>query len=572
MSEILNTTNHISPQLLRAFSEKELNALCQELRQRMVEVVSQNGGHLSASLGATELAVGLHKVFNTPTDKLVWDVGHQSYPHKLITERFEQFNTLRKQHGVSGFPKISESEYDAFGTGHSSTSISAALGMAVATHDKQQQFVAVIGDGALTGGMAFEALNHASTLKVNLKIILNDNAMSIDENVGKLNETGNYKAFFEALGLTYFGAVNGNNLEELLPALEQLKNHQCVAVLHVKTTKGFGYQPSENGDKIFWHAPGKFDPATGVEHPNTSVSPPKYQDVFGETMLELAKENPNIVAVTPAMLSGSSLKIMQQKFPERVFDVGIAEQHAVTFSAGMATQGKKVYCHIYSTFLQRGYDQLIHDVAVQNLPIVFCIDRAGFVGEDGATHHGLFDVAYLRCIPNMIVAAPIDEEELRNLLYTAQFVTQPIAIRFPRGKGNRMDWKQPLKKLEIGKADIRQNGKETAILSFGTIGQEAYGIKGITHVNMCFAKPLDEELLHQICKTHAHIITLEEATKIGGFGSAVAEFMAAHHYTNKLTILGVDDQFVEHATPQQQREEAGLTRANLELRITNYEE
>jgi 1-deoxy-D-xylulose-5-phosphate synthase len=549
---------------MRTSSLEELKEVCKVLRQRMVEVVSENGGHLSASLGATELAVGLHKTFNTPTDKLIWDVGHQSYPHKLITGRFEQFNTLRKQHGVSGFPKISESEFDTFGTGHSSTSISAALGMAVAARDKQQQFVAVIGDGALTGGMAFEALNHASTLKVNLKIILNDNAMSIDENVGKLNETGNYKAFFEALGLTYFGAVNGNNLEELLPALEQLKHHQGVAVLHAKTIKGFGYQPSEDGDKIFWHAPGKFDPATGVEHPNTKTSPPKYQDVFGETLLELAKENKNIVAVTPAMLSGSSLKLMQAEFPERVFDVGIAEQHAVTFSAGMATQGKKVYCHIYSTFLQRGFDQLIHDVAVQNLPIVFCIDRAGFVGEDGATHHGLFDVAYLRCIPNLIVAAPIDEEELRNLLYTAQFVTQPIAIRFPRGKGNRMDWKQPLKKLEIGKADIRQNGKETAILSFGTIGQEAYGIKGITHVNMRFAKPLDETLLHQICKTHPHIITLEEASKIGGFGSAVAEFMAAHHYTNKLSILGVDDAFVEHATPQQQREESGLTRKKLD--------
>jgi 1-deoxy-D-xylulose-5-phosphate synthase len=560
----MNKTQQISPQTLRSSSLEELKEVCKVLRQRIVEAVSQNGGHLSASLGAAELAVGLHNVFNTPTDKLIWDVGHQSYPHKLITGRSEQFDTLRKQHGVSGFPKISESEYDAFGTGHSSTSISAALGMAVAAHNKQQQFVAVIGDGALTGGMAFEALNHASTLKVNLKIILNDNSMSIDENVGKLNETGNYKAFFEALGLTYFGAVNGNNLEELLPALEQLKNHQGVAVLHAKTIKGFGYQPSEDGDKIFWHAPGKFDPTTGVEHSNTKATPPKYQDVFGETLLELAKENPNIVAVTPAMLSGSSLKLMQQEFPERVFDVGIAEQHAVTFSAGMATQGKKVYCHIYSTFLQRGYDQLIHDVAVQNLPIVFCIDRAGFVGEDGATHHGLFDVAYLRCIPNLIVAAPIDEEELRNLLYTAQFVTQPIAIRFPRGKGNRMDWKQPLKKLEIGKADIRQNGKETAILSFGTIGQEAYGIEGITHVNMRFAKPLDEALLHQICKTHTHIITLEEATKIGGFGSAVAEFMAAHHYTNKLTILGVDDAFVEHATPQQQREESGLTRKKLD--------
>jgi 1-deoxy-D-xylulose-5-phosphate synthase len=552
---------------LRTFSVEELKAVCNTLRQRMVEVVSENGGHLSASLGATELAVGLHKTFNTPHDKLLWDVGHQCYPHKLITERFEQFSTLRKKEGISGFPKITESEFDSFGTGHSSTSISAALGMAVAAQDKHQQFIAVIGDGALTGGMAFETLNHAAMLNVNLKIILNDNTMSIDENTGKLNATGNYKAFFEALGLKYFGAVNGNDLEELLPALEQLKNHSGVAVLHCKTIKGFGYQPSEDGDKIFWHAPGKFDPATGVEHPNNKNTPPKYQDVFGETMLELARENKHIVAVTPAMLSGSSLKIMQAEFPERVFDVGIAEQHAVTFSAGMATQGKKVYCHIYSTFLQRGYDQLIHDVAVQNLPLVFCIDRAGFVGEDGATHHGLFDVAYLRCIPNMIVAAPIDEEELRNLLYTAQFINQPMAIRFPRGKGNRMDWKQPLKKLEIGKAEILQFGKDIAILSFGTIGQEAYGIEAVTHVNMRFAKPIDEPFLHELCKTHQHIITLEEASKIGGFGSAVAEFMAANNYNNKLTILGVDDAFVEHATPQQQREQAGLTRSNLEKRI-----
>lgn len=546
---------------LRKLAQGELSFVCTQLRSEMVEVVSQNGGHLSASLGAVELAVGIHRVFNTPHDNLIWDVGHQAYAHKILTDR--DFLNLRKKGGISGFPKREESEYDSFGTGHSSTSISAALGMAVASNNKNQQHIAVIGDGALTGGMAFEALNHAATLNVNLKIILNDNAMSIDENVGSLNQSGNYKAFFDSLNIPYLGEVNGNNLEELLPALEQLKNSNEPTVLHCKTVKGFGYQPSEEGDKTYWHAPSKFDASTGESLTQQENLSPKYQDIFGETMLELAQKNDEIVAVTPAMLSGSSLTIMKNKFPDRVFDVGIAEQHAVTFSAGMATQGKKVYCHMYSTFLQRGYDQLIHDVALQNLPIVFCIDRAGFVGEDGATHHGLYDVAFLRCIPNLIIASPYDEEELRNLLYTAQFINQPIAVRYPRGRGKRLDWKQPFRKLEIGKGEIKQKGTNTAILTFGPIGQEVEGIEGITHVNMPFVKPLDEKLLHEICSTHSKVITLEEGSKIGGFGSAVAEFMTQNNYSCELLIEGVSDTFIEHASQQDQRESQGLVREQI---------
>lgn len=547
---------------LRKLASSELSFVCAQLRKEMVEVVSKNGGHLSASLGATELAVGIHYVFNTPEDNLIWDVGHQAYAHKILTER--DFSTLRKKEGISGFPNRKESKFDAFGTGHSSTSISAALGMAVASHNKSKQHIAVIGDGAITGGMAFEALNHAATLDINLKIILNDNSMSIDENVGSLNQSGNYKTFFESLNISYLGEINGNNLEELLPALEGLKSSKGPMVLHCKTIKGFGYQPSENGDKTLWHAPPKFDTITGVALTSQDNLSLKYQDVFGQTMSELSEKNENIVAVTPAMLSGSSLNKMKEKFPERVFDVGIAEQHALTFSAGLACEGKKVYCHIYSTFLQRGYDQLIHDVVLQNLPVVFCIDRAGFVGEDGATHHGLYDIAFLRCIPNLIIASPYDEEELRNLLFTAQFVNQPIAIRYPRGRGKRLDWQQPFKQLEIGKAKIKQQGKNTAILSFGPIGQEAEGTEGVTHINMLFVKPLDEKLLHETCSTHSKIITLEEGSKMGGFGSAIAEFITQNNYTCVLKIIGVDDTIVRHASQEEQRVSQGLVRDEIE--------
>lgn len=598
-----------SPADIKKLGRNELKLLCNEIREYIIDVVSKGNGHLGASLGVVELTLALHYVFNTPDDKIIWDVGHQAYAHKIITGRREAFQTNRKYDGISGFPRMRESEYDAFGVGHSSTSISAALGMAIAAKlegKSNRQHIAVIGDGSMTGGMAFEALNHAGVSKSNLLVILNDNGIAIDENVGALKEyltdittSRTYNKIkdkvwhflgdstrvghgirtfiqkienalkltifrksnvFESLNFRYFGPIDGHDLPRMLKILDDLRHIPGPKLLHIITVKGKGFEQAEKQQTKF-HAPGHFDKQTGqiIAQP-CEGKPLKYQVVFGETVTELAALNPLIVGVTPAMASGCSLNIMMEKFPERTFDVGIAEQHAVTFSAGMAVQGFLPYCNIYSSFLQRAYDQIIHDVALQNLPFVLCIDRGGLVGEDGATHHGAYDLAFLRSVPNCIIAAPLNEIELRNLMFTAQLLKSGLfAIRYPKGEGVIANWRQPFTEINIGKGEELREGKNVAIISLGHVGN--YAVEACNELekedvsiglyNMRFLKPIDEDLLHQICKNYNILITIEDGTVVGGLGSAVAEFIVAKNYSNMVKKLGVPDAFVEHGTREE---------------------
>ncbi len=629
-------SNINSPADLKKLSKEQMHQVCDELRQYIIDVVSVYGGHFGASLGVVELSVALHYVYNTPYDQLVWDVGHQAYGHKILTGRRDIFPTNRKYQGLSGFPKRSESEYDTFGVGHSSTSISAALGMAMASHYKgenDRQHVAIIGDGAMTAGLAFEAMNHAGIEKSNVLIILNDNCMSIDPNVGALKEyltdittsqTYNkirddfWKALgmlpvgktfsrsvaskleaglkgmvskssnlFEALQLRYFGPIDGHNITKLVDTLKDLKDIAGPKILHIKTVKGKGYELAEK-DQTKWHAPGLFDKVTGEIHKKKFDLPqaPKYQDVFGYTIIELARQNDKIFGITPAMPSGSSLKYMMEQMPDRAFDVGICEQHAVTLSAGMATQGMKVFCNIYSSFMQRAYDMVIHDVAIQNLPVIFCLDRAGLVGDDGPTHHGCYDIAYMRCVPNMIVSAPMNEAELRDLMYTAQLEStkQPFVIRYPRGEGVMPEWKTTMKAIKIGTGRKLKEGNDIAILSFGHPGNFAASAirdvraEGISpaHYDMRFVKPLDEKLLHEVFGKFNKIITVEDGTVVGGFGSAILEFMNANGYKADVKIMGIPDRLVEHGTPKQLYDEiaidangiAGALRAMTDVKIS----
>ena len=611
---LLSTIN--LPADIKLLSREQLHQLCTELRQYIIDVVSVHGGHFGASLGVVELTVALHYIYNTPYDQLVWDVGHQAYGHKILTGRKDSFSSNRKYNGLSGFPKRTESEYDSFGVGHSSTSISAALGMAMAAKYKgeDRKSVAIIGDGSMTAGLAFEAMNHAGVADTDMLIILNDNCMSIDPNVGALKEyltdittSQTYNKFkddiwkalgklpvgknftremasklehsikgfiskssnlFEALKLRYFGPIDGHNITKLLDTLQDLKNIPGPKLLHIITVKGKGYALAEK-DQTKWHAPGLFDKVTGEIHKKKFdiPQPPKYQDVFGHTIIELAEKNDKILGITPAMPSGSSLKFMMDKMPDRAFDVGICEQHAVTLSAGMATQGMKVFCNIYSSFMQRAYDQVVHDVAIQKLPVIFCLDRAGLVGEDGPTHHGCYDIAYFRCIPNMIISAPMNESELRNLMYTAQLdsTDRPIVIRYPRGEGVMPEWRTEMKEIKIGTGRKLKDGKDIVILSLGHPGNFAASAirdlktDGITpaHYDMRFAKPLDEELLHEVFGKFDKMIAVEDGTVVGGFGSAILEFMNEHNYKAEIKILGIPDRLVEHGTLKELHHECG---------------
>ena len=548
---------------LKHIPVEELPALAEQLRTRIIEVIAAHGGHLGASLGVVELTIALHYVFDTPDDILVWDVGHQCYAHKLLTGRSEAFAHIRQQGGISGFPKREESQYDAFGTGHSSTSLSAVLAMALASAlegNTQRQHIAVIGDAAIASGMAFEALNHAGTTDANMLIILNDNAMAIDPTVGALKDyfsslrQGARETFFSDLHIKYKGTIDGHDLPALIEALKAEKNERGVRLLHVVTTKGKGFAKAE-AEQVRYHSPALFDKTTGEPLPEAPTLPAKYQEVVGQTLTELARSNPKIIAITPAMSSGSGLLPLQQAFPDRVFDVGIAEQHAVTFAAGWAARGFIPYCIVYSTFLQRAYDQLIHDVALQNLPVVFCIDRAGLVGEDGATHHGVFDMAFLRPIPNLIIASPRNATELRQLLYTAQLsLPHPIAIRYPRGRCSQTDWAQPFKALPIGKGCQLKEGTEIAVLSIGTIAdlvaeqiRQSEAPEQYAHYDMRFLKPIDEALLHHVFTHYQKVVTIEEGS-IGGLGSAVSEFAVANNYTTPLKIITLPDVFIPHGS------------------------
>ena len=576
MENLLSKINN--PTDLRKLPENQLPQLAKELRDFIIDIVSKKEGHLGASLGVVELTIALHYVFNTPEDLLVWDVGHQAYGHKILTERRDIFHTNRELNGISGFPKRSESVYDTFGVGHSSTSISAALGMALASQLKgeiNKQHIAVIGDASIASGMAFEGLNHAGVTDANLLVILNDNAIGIDPSIGALKdyltavkEGKNPKQnnIIKSLNFDYSGPIDGHDLPKLISELERLKSVKGPKFLHVITTKGKGLQLAEE-DQVKYHAPGKFDAETGKIHPkNESHLPPKFQDVFGFTLVELAKQNEKIIGITPAMPTGSSMKYMMETFPERAIDVGIAEQHAVTLSAGMATQGMVVFCNIYSTFLQRAYDQVIHDVALQDLPVVFCLDRAGFVGEDGATHHGVFDIAFLSCIPNMVLTAPINEIELRNLMFTAQLgLEHPIAIRYPRGRGEIIDWQQPFDKIEIGKAVCLQKGTKKAILSTGTIGTNVtkalnsiLNKEDYSHYHFPFIKPLDKDVLLNVLNNYEEIITIEDGTVIGGFGTLVANYYEQNGLIVKMRKLGIPDFFIEQATVNEQQQIAGI--------------
>ncbi|WP_242130806.1 1-deoxy-D-xylulose-5-phosphate synthase [Aestuariivivens marinum] len=571
--------NHInSPKELRSLKPEQLCQLAKELREFIINIVATKEGHLGASLGVVELTIALHYVFNTPEDLLIWDVGHQAYGHKLLTGRREQFHTNRQLGGISGFPKREESEYDTFGVGHASTSISAALGMAIASQLKgeNRHHIAVIGDASIASGMAFEGLNHAGVTDANLLVILNDNAIGIDPSVGALKQyltnvkkgTQKQDNIFEALNFNYSGPVDGHDLNALISELQGLKTVKGPKFLHVITTKGKGLKQAEK-DQVKYHAPGKFDSKTGEIFAKSALKqPPKYQDVFGHTIVELAKANKNIVGITPAMPTGSSLKYMMAEIPDRAFDVGIAEQHAVTMAAGMATQGLVPFCNIYSTFLQRAYDQVIHDVALQKLPVVFCLDRAGLVGEDGATHHGTFDLAYLRCIPNLIVFAPRNEVELRNMMFTAQLgLDLPIAIRYPRGRGITLNWKQPFSKIEIGKGIQLKKGNKVAVLSIGSIAKnvtEAIQSLDFSHYDMRFVKPLDETLLDYIFSTYKSIVTVEDGTIRGGFGSGVLEFASEHNYTNPIKLLGIPDVFIEHGNVDELQSAIGLDTKSLQ--------
>ena len=548
---------------LKHIPVEELPALAEQLRTRIIEVIAAHGGHLGASLGVVELTIALHYVFDTPDDILVWDVGHQCYAHKLLTGRSEAFAHIRQQGGISGFPKREESQYDAFGTGHSSTSLSAVLAMALASAlegNTQRQHIAVIGDAAIASGMAFEALNHAGTTDANMLIILNDNAMAIDPTVGALKDyfrslrQGADETFFSDLHIKYKGTIDGHDLPALIEALKAEKNECGVRLLHVVTTKGKGFAKAE-AEQVRYHSPALFDKTTGEPLPEAPTLPAKYQEVVGETLTELARSNPKIIAITPAMSSGSGLLSLQQAFPDRVFDVGIAEQHAVTFAAGWAARGFIPYCIIYSTFLQRAYDQLIHDVALQNLPVVFCIDRAGLVGEDGATHHGVFDMAFLRPIPNFIIASPRNATELRQLLYTAQLsLPHPIAIRYPRGRCSQTDWAKPFQALPFGKGCQLKEGTEIAVLSIGTIAdlvaeqiRQSEAPEQYAHYDMRFLKPIDEALLHLVFTHYQKVVTIEEGST-GGLGSAVSEFAVANNYTTPLKIITLPDVFMPHGS------------------------
>lgn len=585
-----NLLQHInSPSDLRKLEPSQLSALAAELRKFIIDIVATKEGHLGASLGVVELTIALHYVFNTPNDELVWDVGHQAYGHKILTCRKDVFATNRQLNGISGFPKRSESNYDSFGVGHSSTSISAALGMAIASklQGTDKQHIAVIGDASIASGMAFEGLNHAGVSDANLLVILNDNAIGIDPSVGALKnyltsvkegKNPRQNNMIKSLNFDYSGPIDGHDLPALINEFKRLQQIKGPKFLHVITTKGKGLLQAEN-DQVKYHAPGKFDAQTGEIYAKFEDNmPPKFQDVFGLTLLELATSNPKIIGITPAMPSGSSLKFMMDAFPDRAFDVGIAEQHAVTLAAGMATQGMVVYCAIYSTFLQRAYDQVIHDVAIQNLPVIFCIDRAGLVGEDGATHQGVFDSTYLRCIPNLIIYAPKDEIALRNILYTASLgLNHPIAIRYPRGRGSIINWKQPFEKIEIGKASQLKKGSKVAILSTGFIGNNvAIALQKInnaplfSHFDFGFVKPLDEKCLHTIFETHESIITIEEGVKIGGFGTAIAEFSMQNKYVIPIKILGVPDAFIEQATVEQQQQMCEIDVTSLQALFSTY--
>ncbi|MGS2739715.1 1-deoxy-D-xylulose-5-phosphate synthase [Sinomicrobium sp. M5D2P17] len=575
--------DHISiPEDLRRLPAEQLPQLAAELRDFIIDIVSVKEGHLGASLGVVELTIALHYVFNTPDDQLVWDVGHQAYGHKILTGRKDIFHTNRQLGGISGFPKRGESVYDTFGTGHSSTSISAALGMAIASKLKgetEKQHVAVIGDASIASGMAFEGLNHAGVTDANLLIILNDNAIGIDPSVGAVKEyltqvKKNRKLarnnIIKALNFDYTGPVDGHDLPALLGELSRLKDIQGPKFLHVITTKGKGLRKAEE-DQVRYHAPGKFDKTTGeiIVKPVSEKDPPKYQDVFGHTLVELAEKNAKIVGITPAMPTGSSLKFMMEVIPERAFDVGIAEQHAVTLAAGMATQGLIPFCNIYSTFLQRAYDQVIHDVALQDLPVIFCLDRAGMVGEDGATHHGVFDMAYLRCIPNLIIYAPANEADLRNIMYTAQLgLPHPIAIRYPRGRGITPEWRKPFAEIEIGRGKMIKKGTDVAILTIGNLAKNILpALEGLTedqkdrvaHYDMQFVKPLDESLLHKIFMRFRALITLEDGCVAGGFGSAILEFAAVNGYTKPVHCLGIPDHFVEQGKVDELQELAHVS-------------
>ncbi|MCC5915349.1 MAG: 1-deoxy-D-xylulose-5-phosphate synthase [Balneolaceae bacterium] len=607
-----------TPDDLRKLKPEQLQDVCDELREYIIDLVSVHGGHFGASLGVIELTVALHYIYNTPADKLIWDVGHQAYGHKIITGRREQFHTNRRYGGISGFPKRSESEYDSFGVGHSSTSISAGLGMAIARdlNKSDKKIVSIIGDGAMTGGMAFEAMNNAGALNTDMLVVLNDNNMSIDPNVGALKEylaeittsktfnkmrdeiydlLGHLKsaghtmrkaasrleravtaaitpgALFQALGFKYYGPVDGHNVDTLRRTLEDLRTVSGPKLLHIVTVKGKGFAPAER-EQTKWHAQSSpFDKITGKSlvkaSKNKKQPAPKYQDVFGEALVELAAKNSEIVAMTPAMPSGSSLWPMMKTFPERSFDVGIAEQHAVTFAAGLAAEGKKPFAALYSTFLQRGYDQVIHDVAIQNLPVVFCIDRAGLVGADGPTHHGLYDIAFLRAVPNIVVSSPMDEQELRDMMYTASEDNGTSwAIRYPRGRSTGMELREDFEKVETGKGRIIREGERVAVLSFGPIGNyvteaaEGLATDGIEigHYDMRFAKPLDQDLIDHALAGYDQIITLEDAAAIGGFGSAVSEYVAGKGAGVPVHIMGVPDRIVEHGTQRELHDEVGI--------------
>ncbi len=587
---ILNTIHF--PNDLRKIPKEKLPQLAQELREFIINIIATKEGHLGASLGVVELTIALHYVFNTPDDILVWDVGHQAYGHKILTGRKEIFHTNRQLGGISGFPKRSESEYDTFGVGHSSTAISAALGMAIASKLKgeiDKQHIAVVGDASIASGMAFEALNHAGVTDTNLLIILNDNAIGIDPSVGalknyftkvKLDGAKDADNIFEALNFNYSGPIDGHNLDLIISELERLKNVPGPKVLHVITTKGKGLRQAEE-NQVVYHAPGKFDALTGDLAPkSTELQPPKFQDVFGKTLVELASKNEKIIGITPAMPTGSSLKFMMDAFPKRAFDVGIAEQHAVTFAAGMATQGFNVFCNIYSTFLQRAYDQVIHDVCLQKIPVIFCLDRAGIVGEDGPTHHGIFDLAYLNCIPNLIIFAPRNEIELRNIMFTAQQgLDFPIFIRYPRGRGKILDWQKSFSKIEIGKATVLKEGSDTVVLTIGTIEDnvlEAIGTfpavqqQKIGLVAMRFLKPMDEVILHQIFKKYKTIITVEDGTIIGGLGTSVAAFATSKGYKNKIEMIGIPDVFPEQGTISELQEIAGISSEKIKQSLQKY--
>ncbi|WP_299005277.1 1-deoxy-D-xylulose-5-phosphate synthase [uncultured Tenacibaculum sp.] len=576
------------PADLRKLTSDELPQLAKELREFIIDVIATKEGHLGASLGVVELTIALHYLFDTPNDLLVWDVGHQAYGHKILTGRKDVFHTNRQLDGISGFPKRSESEYDTFGVGHSSTAISAALGMAIASKLQgiHKHHIAVIGDASIASGMAFEALNHAGDTNANLLVILNDNAIGIDPSVGALKDyltkiksprlEVEQHNIFEALNFDYSGPIDGHNFEELLSELERLKNIQGPKFLHVITTKGKGLRQAEQ-DQVKYHAPGKFDKISGDVLPKEASKYTKFQDVFGKTIVELAQQNEKIVGITPAMLTGSSLKFMLEAFPDRTFDVGIAEQHAVTLAAGMATQGLIPFCNIYSTFLQRAYDQVIHDVALQNLPVIFCLDRAGLVGEDGATHHGVFDLAYLRCIPNLIVFAPRNEIELRNMMFTAQQgLKHPIAIRYPRGKGKLEQWQLPFENIEIGKGVCLKEGNQIAVLSIGTIADnvseainQLENKEAIAHYDLRFVKPLDIELLDEVFNKFDTIITIEDGTVKGGFGSTVLDYASEVNYQGNIKLLGVPDAFIHHGTVQQLQEICEIDPESIKKTIQN---